>query len=95
MNLSITGVVVLVSDEQVFESGLKKKFVTVKTVSEYPDVFDIDFINDNMAKLDAVKKGQLKTFKVRMSGREVESKDDKEKKYRIVSLTGYDVAKYE
>ncbi|WP_421809412.1 DUF3127 domain-containing protein [Flagellimonas sp.] len=95
MNQTITGIIKTISDKEKFESGLEKRFVTVKTVGEYPDIYDIDFLNDNMEKLKGFKPGQLVSVKCRMQGREVTSKEDNSKTYRIVSFNGYQISNYE
>ena len=95
MNVTITGLIKTIGEIETFETGLKKQFVTLKTIEEYPDVYDVDFLNDNIEKLKGFKVNKLVTVKARMTGREVSSKEDENKKYRIISLNGFTIADYE
>ncbi len=75
MAYELTGKVKLVQDAQTFGSGFTKRAIVV-TVEDgkYPQDISLEFVQDKVALLDAVKPGQEVTVSFDIRGREYNGK---------------------
>ncbi|WP_136465189.1 DUF3127 domain-containing protein [Flagellimonas onchidii] len=71
MVVNVVGAIRTVSDVQKFDSGFEKRFLTIETVEQYPQRFQIDFLGDRMEMLNKIKEGQLKKVTANLRGNEV------------------------
>jgi len=58
MDLVLSGKIKVINQEQVFDSGFKKRSFVVTTAEQYPQDVQFDFMKDKCALLDKYKVGQ-------------------------------------
>lgn len=87
----VVGAITQIGEVQEFgENGFKKKEVLVKTVEERPNVYTLEFTQDNTKLLQDFKEGDNVKITANLRGREY-TKDDK---YSVfMSLNAWKVEK--
>jgi hypothetical protein len=69
--MNIKGTVKVVFDtEEVGSKGFKKRILVVTTPGEYPQHIPIEFVSDNVSKLDDVAEGESVDVSINIQGRE-------------------------
>lgn len=71
MSYELSGKIKLIQDEQTFDSGFRKREIVV-TVEDgkYPQEISLEFVQDNVALLEAFAPGQDVTIAFNLRGRE-------------------------
>ena len=87
--MEVTGKIKLIGQtETIGEKGFKKRLVVVITPGDYPQEIGLEFTQDNVDKLDAVKVGEEVTVGYNLRGREYNGK-------YYVNLNGWKIDKGE
>ena len=84
-NYEISGEVIKVGDVQLFDSGFTKAELVIKTGGQYPQEVPIEFLKDNVSKIDGLKDGDFVTVSFNVRGREYNGR-------YFVNLTGWRVS---
>jgi len=88
--MQITGTIVrLFQAQQITEKFKSRKVWVRENVDNYPNTFEVEFTNDNCAKLDPFKEGQQVTIDINLRGRYWQ-KDTREGV--VTSLNGWKIA---
>lgn len=71
----VTGIVKVIEDTQTFASGFQKRVIVVETPdAKYPQFIPIEFLKDNITKLDPLCAGQQVEIKANLRGNEHKGK---------------------
>jgi len=71
MNYDMTGTVKVLGEAQTFSSGFTKREIVVTVeAGKYPQDVSLEFVQDNVQKLDAVRIGDVVTIGFNIRGRE-------------------------
>ena len=71
MSYDLTGIVKLIQDAQTFGSGFTKREVVVTVADgKYPQDINLEFVQDNVSKLDDINLGDEVTVTFDIRGRE-------------------------
>lgn len=88
--MQITGTIVrLFQAQQITEKFKSRKVWVRENVDNYPNTFEVEFTNDNCAKLDAVAEGQQVTIDVNLRGRYWQKND---REGVVTTLNGWKIA---
>jgi hypothetical protein len=75
MKIEIKGIVHRILDLQTFSSGFQKRVLVIEEPHDkYPQFIPVEFAKDNVAKLDALKRGQTVTIQADLGGNEFKEK---------------------
>jgi len=86
MNLEVKGTIEKMEETQTFDSGFTKRVVVIKTAGEYPQSVAVEFVKDNIAKLDSIKTGDHVTVDTNVRSNEFNGK-------YYLNLTGWKISK--
>ena len=88
--MQITGTIVrLFQAQQITEKFKSRKVWVRENVEQYPNTFEVEFTNDNCAKLDAFTEGQQVTIDVNLRGRYWQKN---EREGVVTTLNGWKIA---
>lgn len=91
MSLELTGTIKVISETQTFASGFQKAEMVLVTEEQYPQPINIEFLQDKIHILDAVKVGDIATVHINIRGREWTSPQGEVKYFN--SITGWKIEK--
>jgi len=73
--VEVTGTVERIGDLQTFDSGFTKREVVINTGGQYPDQIGVEFLKDDVAKVDALNVGDSLIVTGFLGGRDVACRD--------------------
>lgn len=72
--MTLKGTIKLMYETQIFDSGFSKREIVLETQGEYPQPIKIEFIKDNVAKLDNFTQGSAVEISIDIRGNEYNDK---------------------
>lgn len=91
MSLELNGTIKKIGETQNFASGFQKAELILLTEEQYPQPINIEFIQDKIHILDAVKVGDSATIHINLRGREWTSPQGEVRYFN--SITGWKIDK--
>lgn len=89
--MELQGTVKKITDVQTFASGFQKREMVILTQEQYPQPINIEFLQDKINLLDALKEGENVKVGINIRGREWVSPQGETKYFN--SITGWRVEK--
>ncbi len=74
MNNTVTGKVYMIGEVETFKNDFTVKRLVIETDEKYPQKIAVDFIKDNIKKLDNTETGQEVTVSYNLRGSEYKGK---------------------
>lgn len=90
--MEIKGTIIKVGELETYKNDFTKKSVVLKTEEKYPQELQIDFIKDNIRKIDTIQVGNKVTIGYNLRGRKY-TKDGVDKWF--TSIEGWIVTYHE